>query len=130
LIDKNSFILGTTNEDSAFYKKICTSCPCDIQYTRNNLTYKDFFVLNKDTFNINELLVVERLEFYVVNYKNKRYLLVSSPDFSASGKAYSTYKNYYLFTYCTNRTQKMLKINSDIDSKLDKNKFFLSSVKN
>lgn len=96
-ISKSGFSFGTPIEDSSLLVYNCITCLPYIVYAKNLNNFSEFFVINRDTFKINELLESEGMNFFNVYYKSKRYLFISSTDFSASGKAYTAYRDYYLF---------------------------------
>ncbi len=99
LIPKEYFKSSSPSEKQSLNVYSCTKCPFEIEYIRDQTdnNYHDFFIINKKTFNINESLDQQGIDFYNVLYLNKKYLFVSSIDSEIIGKGSSFYKNYYLF---------------------------------
>ncbi|MBC7384073.1 MAG: hypothetical protein H7296_13995 [Bacteroidia bacterium] len=125
-IPKEYFVSGTPMENNSLQVYTCIQCRFNIEYVRDIGTRKNYFIVNKKKFYIKEQLVTERMELYNVSYLNKKYLLVLSPDFSSSGKAYSVYKNYYLFFL--DKQNRVRSLRKAIDSKLRKRSIFFAFV--
>lgn len=123
-ISKESFISNSPENITNLNNYTCTSCAFQIEYIRSNTVnnYHDSFIINKKIFKIDELLNEQQIEFYIVNYINKKYLFVFSPDFGSSKFSY-LFKHYYLFEL--NNQNNVTKFNKLILSKLSKEKSFL-----
>lgn len=103
LIHNKNFISGSTEDLPDINSYICAECEFEISYNRNNKLWKDFINIDGFNFPLNELLVQDRIKFYRITNLNENYILVSSPDFSTSGKSYTDYLNFYLFKIDKNK---------------------------
>ena len=123
-ITKSSFISGTPEDSPSLLIYKCNQFTLEIEYAEQQHpgAYYAYFIINRRIYHIKELLVPEQMDFYNVSYLNKSYLLVSSQDGSASGKACELF-NYYLFSL--NEQNKVVRFNSAVNRKFVKKYMFL-----